>query len=94
LDALAFPALFRFSICSLRIRSGSPVLLLPLRRPIRLELGDEVMGNLEVRTAKLGGGNIGNAFSSSLLCLAKLVDDEEIAERKVSEGWGITLLGE
>lgn len=52
------------------------------------------MGNLEFRTAKLGGGNIGNAFSSPLLCLAKLVDDEEIAERKVSEGWGITLLGE
>ena len=91
------PALFRFSICSFRIRSGSPVLLLPFRRPIRPCEGEgdvEIVGNLEVRTAKLGAGNIGNAFSSSLPSWAKLGEGEGIAERKVSEEWGIKLFDE
>ena len=91
---LLLPVLFRFSICSLKIRSGSPALFLPLGRPILLcerRLAEGVLGSLEVRAVKLGGGNIGSAFSSSLVYLAELTEDgvprpgEGIADRK-SEG--------
>lgn len=77
------------------------MLLLPFRRPIRLCEGEgdvEIVGNLEVRAAKIGAGNIGNVFSygfsSSLLSWAKLGKGEGIAERKVSEECGIEFFDE